>query len=341
MPRRAFTLIELLVVIAIIAILAAILFPVFAQAKESAKKTSTLSNYKQMGTAGLMYATDNDDTFMLQAGRAVSATGNPMRWCFQTSVPNGWRRNGVHDAPRRVEEDGQFPLNSVTPYVKSTALYAQNGVQKVIAAGLDTTNINKQPADIGLAFNGMLSQWSATAVNSPSRVPLWSALMFKQNRVGLGLSSPVLWCDSPTGGPCQFNPSGPPQANYDGGFCGFSSTPGPYGYAWWGFGGSVTTTWVYNRGLHFVMTDSSARHINIGDLPKWGDSGVNFAQGNANTSPWSAFDEAGVPGAPYWMTDCVAPGGQAGSANAFYYPCFYRPDSEGSWTTEADYGQFQ
>ena len=49
--RRAFTLIELLVVIAIIAILAAILFPVFAQARESARTTACLSNVRQMGTA--------------------------------------------------------------------------------------------------------------------------------------------------------------------------------------------------------------------------------------------------------------------------------------------------
>lgn len=58
-----FTLIELLVVIAIIAILAAILFPVFAQAKVAAKKTVVLSNSKQMGTAMLIYLTDFDDRF--------------------------------------------------------------------------------------------------------------------------------------------------------------------------------------------------------------------------------------------------------------------------------------
>jgi prepilin-type N-terminal cleavage/methylation domain-containing protein len=59
--RRGFTLIELLVVIAIIAILAAILFPVFAQAKAAAKKTKALSNLKQLGTATFMYMADNDD----------------------------------------------------------------------------------------------------------------------------------------------------------------------------------------------------------------------------------------------------------------------------------------
>ena len=58
--RAAFTLIELLIVIAIIAILAAILFPVFAQAKAAAKKISWLSNTKQLILAELMYMDDND-----------------------------------------------------------------------------------------------------------------------------------------------------------------------------------------------------------------------------------------------------------------------------------------
>lgn len=65
--KRAFTLIELLVVIAIIAILAAILFPVFASAKESAKQTVCLSNQHQIGLATMMYATDYDDRFMAWA----------------------------------------------------------------------------------------------------------------------------------------------------------------------------------------------------------------------------------------------------------------------------------
>jgi prepilin-type N-terminal cleavage/methylation domain-containing protein/prepilin-type processing-associated H-X9-DG protein len=75
--RRGFTLIELLVVIAIIAILAAILFPVFAQAREAARKSSCTSNLKQYALATLMYTQDYDEVLPFSAG--PDATG-----CTQT-----------------------------------------------------------------------------------------------------------------------------------------------------------------------------------------------------------------------------------------------------------------
>jgi prepilin-type N-terminal cleavage/methylation domain-containing protein/prepilin-type processing-associated H-X9-DG protein len=74
--KNAFTLIELLVVIAIIAILAAILFPVFAQAKAAAKTTVCLSNMNQIGLALQMYASENEDTMFYRSNWPTSRSGD-------------------------------------------------------------------------------------------------------------------------------------------------------------------------------------------------------------------------------------------------------------------------
>src|SRR5712692_7854267 len=79
-----FTLIELLVVIAIIAILAAILFPVFAQARDSARKATCQSNLKQFGAAFHMYASDYDGLFPNPGGRDVVGMTNGAAWFSAT-----------------------------------------------------------------------------------------------------------------------------------------------------------------------------------------------------------------------------------------------------------------
>ena len=79
--QRGFTLIELLVVIAIIAILAAILFPVFAQAREKARQISCLSNEKQIGIGILGYTQDYDETLPPSSYKAPTGTGN-VNWPF-------------------------------------------------------------------------------------------------------------------------------------------------------------------------------------------------------------------------------------------------------------------
>ena len=83
--KKAFTLIELLVVIAIIAILAAILFPVFAQAKLAAKGISSVSNTKQIGLASIIYTNDYDDAFVSQFDD--QSPGGPNGW------QNSWIMN--------------------------------------------------------------------------------------------------------------------------------------------------------------------------------------------------------------------------------------------------------
>ncbi len=105
MKHRAFTLIELLVVIAIIAILAAILFPVFAQAREKARAASCLSNLKQIGLGALMYAQDYDEVYV-----------------GSYSYPNTWG-----NCPRFVWAD------LIYPYIKNQQLYACPSTNRVFA----------------------------------------------------------------------------------------------------------------------------------------------------------------------------------------------------------------
>jgi prepilin-type N-terminal cleavage/methylation domain-containing protein/prepilin-type processing-associated H-X9-DG protein len=101
-----FTLIELLVVIAIIAILAAILFPVFAQAREAARKASCQSNLKQLGSAMLMYKQDYDERFPF-GGWLPNGNGT---WEWQNTIAPYIKNRGVYRCPSSSELD-ENPAN--------------------------------------------------------------------------------------------------------------------------------------------------------------------------------------------------------------------------------------
>ena len=112
MRNRAFTLIELLVVIAIIAILAAILFPVFAQAKAAAKKTSSLSNIKQNSLGVIMYSADADDMVPIISEWCATSTNCGQYVNFTTGGYIPWTQKVYpYTKNDQIFQDPQAPTN--------------------------------------------------------------------------------------------------------------------------------------------------------------------------------------------------------------------------------------
>jgi prepilin-type N-terminal cleavage/methylation domain-containing protein len=295
--RRAFTLIELLVVIAIIAILAAILFPVFAQAKEAAKKTASLSNAKQEGTAMQIYVADFDDVFPMAQGVDFNGNYDVARY---NGYPAGWD-NVIYEPG-----DAVLWANAIVPYKKNLQLLEAPGIVRVpmtdAFGAAAFANPRKPPAASSLVMNGLLNAWSATSIAEPSRlVVLWYGFG-KENLVGGANMNPSLNCGAVKD--CRFNSGGlPASATYTG-----NTAIGDI--MWVAYTDANDSVWFYSRGQNMARADSSAKFYRVGGTPN-----------TSITSYGDPFASYGRQG-DYWLTThrCTAGGGVR-------YMSFFRPDT--------------
>lgn len=173
--NSAFTLIELLVVIAIIAILAAILFPVFAQAKESAKKASCLSNVRQLSVATYLYASDHDDNLPMD-----SHSGGINGSWIDTIQP--YTKNRLF---LRCPSDNSRNWDAPNPgsLFKRKSSYATNFYMTPVLEGEDNTGTH------GFTNFG--------SINSPASTIYIAEL--KRNIVGDHFHAPWWYADNPDG----------------------------------------------------------------------------------------------------------------------------------------------
>jgi prepilin-type N-terminal cleavage/methylation domain-containing protein len=309
---RAFTLIELLVVIAIIAILAAILFPVFAQAKESAKKAQDLSNYKQMGTATLIYSTDTND--ILPLGHITFPDGRN-GWRTLVPYPQDWIPTGSWSLANWREAARQQWANSVQPYAKNYDIFAGN-LPKVRnsadSAHFQDPNAEGKWKTTSAAYNGLLHAWSASSITEPSKlIMVWSGYG-KSSLEGRTIANPTLLCDTTQRFvDCRFNPTGPPAPGVN--------CQNTHCWAWF-WPGDTASCYVFGQGWNAVRSDSSAKFYRSGRVT--GETVGNDFNRLYNDSPFAHIRTSTTEPLTQW--GCTPPG----SNQTPYYSCMFRPDSD-------------
>ena len=197
MKRNAFTLIELLVVIAIIAILAAILFPVFAQAKLAAKKTSELSNVKQLGTATAIYQSDSDDVnpqshiFEFGDPSAINATWPIQTQPYVKSIP--MFKSPLDTAPKDTDASGNYVW--CAPFISFAANATMGGPNMVDNVASGVFSVTSTGWEGSSWFKG--GTISGTAVTKPAETimfaPKYSADTKKAPNGWVGGNATTVW----------------------------------------------------------------------------------------------------------------------------------------------------
>jgi prepilin-type N-terminal cleavage/methylation domain-containing protein/prepilin-type processing-associated H-X9-DG protein len=163
--KRGFTLIELLVVIAIIAILAAILFPVFAKAREAARKTACINNLKQLGTGIMMYAQDYDETMPSAnfGGLGATPTYASYGWSYIFVILEPYLKNqgilACPSAPKMMV--GPAPQINVN-YAYSEYIYDQGrGFSSLAALGNNNYGVASLAILGDSRFSGIFNDWDS------------------------------------------------------------------------------------------------------------------------------------------------------------------------------------
>ncbi len=296
--RRAFTLIELLVVIAIIAILAAILFPVFAQAREKARGVSCLSNTKQIGLALIMYAQDYDETFPLAYGWYP---GSGWADNFYMDVPADWQGSGPH----YTELMRAFWANSCRPYIKSDALYKCPSSPEVRLDGNSYDAPLKPWTDITYTYNGLLMSLTLSEIAAPSYLPMLWEGFGKASPAGDSSSAPKLYCPDPNA-PCHYVP--PSTSCGDtytttNGVISYVATNTVNGQQSYNYG----TAWVHTNGMNFVISDGHAKFRHVG-MQTDADPNNPVNLNDILTDPYPFYDTNHFPivGGGYIWVDQIA-----------------------------------
>jgi prepilin-type N-terminal cleavage/methylation domain-containing protein/prepilin-type processing-associated H-X9-DG protein len=254
---NAFTLIELLVVIAIIAILAAILFPVFAQAREKARQTSCISNFKQQMTAVLMYSQDYDEGYpLLQWLNTYDANpANPDKVLHQLLEPY-IKNEQVFDCPSdpnglEARWSGGVPVNpnSVTYVAEqrkfNRAMKSNFGVNAqtfapyvVYSGGAGVGSLGVKQAQIGSPASTIYaldSRWDSTPGGGPKDGGNWGLdfpCYFYSAAAGGGNASPVTGQHAGLYWFGGWNPSNPTAWNVFGGVWPYHSSQTIVNVAW-------------------------------------------------------------------------------------------------------------